>query len=145
MPTDPNSSKPRRVTEIRRDNPVALPPAHYQPAPHRISSHKVGKSGAIHIASLPRGANVNVVQVDEETFVVSSRPESDLRELAQNMPKTKASPFAKISLELRGLKHDFDQSQARIRRPYAGPLDLDIIDDETALAGADTSRSSRRR
>jgi len=136
------------VKKVRRKNAIgALPPAvaSVSAAVSQFSmvQRKVTKNGAISIASLRQGSKVNVLQIDELTFIVSGRPEAEVQELAATLPVQAPSPFAALSEKLRGKPHSGDPM--RIRHAFTGDIEVPSVDDETALAVANIRRAQRAR
>ena len=135
----------RKITEIRRDNAVVMTPpgqmfCRSQPAIIGVSTHRVGKSGSIHIKQLPRGANVTVAQVND-VFVVSVRPRNEVERIASRLPGSEPSALAALSAKIRGIKHG--DEEIRTRHSYTGIVKIESP--EAVLAGANLRRASRVR
>ena len=129
----PKKSVALRIARMRQDNSLASapPPAIYANAP--MKSRRVGKSGAVHIPELAHGVRVNYMQVDAETFVVSSRPESEVRAIASKMPTASPSPFAALSDSLRGRRFEFATSRDRVGF-HGAPRVAEASDDDVLVA-----------
>lgn len=103
----PKTDITRRLAGMRQDNPLvasAPPPAIRCDAP--VKNRRVAKNGSIYIAEFEAGIRVNVLRVDPETVVVSSRPEIEVRAIAASIPQAAASPYAALSASLRGRKFE---------------------------------------
>jgi hypothetical protein len=144
MPRDKHSADDR-VSRLRQENPLpatALPPACYAAAAD-VKLRRVGKSGAVHISGLPQGVNVKVLTVDQQTYMVSTRPEDEVREMAAKIPPVAMSPFAALSASLHGRKRNMETT--RVRGEYTGLAIVPPISDEQVLARADVQRAKRQR
>lgn len=136
----------RRIARMRRQNPLpaAAPPALYAHAPIMAKQRRVGKAGSVTIgAGLAQGVKVTVVELDRQTYIVSSRPMDEVQKIAAGMPRAAASPFAALSDSLKGRKHDL--SGTRQRGPYAGPITMPSASDEDVLRNANVQRTRRVR
>jgi len=156
--TDQDRAYAQRIARMRQHNflpAAAPPPAIYQRAipPAAVASErltlavkhrKVGKAGSVTIGSgLSPGIRVAVLELDRQTYVVSSRSEADLRKIVASVPRAVSSPFAILSESLRGRKHDL--SGARPRGSYTGPVEMPIVSDEDVLRDANVQRTRRVR
>jgi len=132
-----------RVARLRQDNAIAVPApqAVYSEAP--VRHRKVGKSGAVHIAGLAQGIRVNVLQVEPQTFVVSMRPEREIRELASTMPLAAQSKFAALADVIRG--RSYPTTVVRERGTYVGRIAVPPITDEDIVNDSDDTRTRRVR
>lgn len=136
------------LRKVRRKNAIgaAPPPAIIEPAPHErfaVIERTVTKNGAISIKGLRQGSKVNVLQIDDLTFMVSGRPPDEICRLAANIPVSAPSPFAAMSDQLRGQPHAVDAT--RLRHPFVGETVVPALSDDLALASGDLRRTQRLR
>lgn len=136
-------SDAQRLARLRQDNPIASapPPAIYADAP--VNNRKVAQNGSISMSEFAPGIRVNVVRIDGETVVVSSRPPGEVRVIAANMPKAASSPFSALSASVRGRK--FELATTRTHAAYAGPVRVPQVSDQEVFDASDTERTHRVR
>lgn len=150
-PREPGMTKPHGnpTKRVRQKNAIgaAPPPAIVHPYSHAdayaVIQRKVMTNGTISLSRLRQGSRVNVLQIDEQTFIVSSRPAHEVQQMAQQLPTPPQSPFAELSAQLRGQPHD--APEVRTRHEYTGPISVPSIVDDAALRRADLSKSQRSR
>jgi len=138
------------VKTIRQRNGIgtAPPPAITSPAPgaqgdYVFIQRKVQKGGTISLTRLTQGSRVNVVQLDDQTFVVSARPQSDVKKLLAHIPPSTPSPYAALSQQVQGRPHQVEE--IRVRHGYSGPISFPEISDEVAMALSSVERTRRVR
>lgn len=140
----PKKNIAQRLVRMRQDNPLvasAPPPAIHADAP--VKQRRVAKNGSIYISEFAFGVRVNVLRIDPETIVVSSRPEGEVRAIAASIPKGAASAFAALSASFRGRR--FELATTRTHSEYTGPVRLPVVNDEDVLDQSDTERTHRVR
>lgn len=127
--------------KIRQENPIgAAPPP---PIVAKVVSRRVNRDGGIAISrKLPQGTKINLIQISNETFLVSTLPADEVARIAETMPAPKPSRFAALSEKLRGLRHD-----AGVPRVMHAPADTAFVSltDEEALSRATLHRAQRVR
>jgi hypothetical protein len=133
----------KRIARMRQDNSFATAPpaAIFADAP--VKNRLVGKSGSLHIPELAKGVRVNYLQVNAETFVISSRSESELRTIAAGIPKESASPFASVSNMLRGRK--FELATSRDHATFQGSVKVPAVNDDELLKSVEIEPARRVR
>jgi hypothetical protein len=126
---------------VKKDHPIATPPPPF--VERAIFSRKVQKGGGISIRQLRQGTKVNLVQVDELTFLVSGRPPSEVQELVDRLPAAAASPYAALSAATRGVPNL--GTNQRVRANLSEEVTVKPIDEEAPQRGANLQRTTRSR
>lgn len=129
------------MKRIKKENPIAAAPP---PIVERVVvTRKVQKGGTVSIRSLRQGTRVNLLQIDEQTFLVSGLPATELHELAGQFPLPMSSPYAALSARIRGKLNAIDET--RVRTNTTPELDFQPLPDEKVLSIASLQRPSRKR
>lgn len=131
---------PKKI--VKKENPIASAPP---PIVERsIVTRRVQKGGAVSISqSLRQGTRVNLLQIDEQTFIVSGLPATELHELAGQFPSPASSPYAALSARIRGNLNTIQET--RVRRDAPSESDFQPLSDENVLRSANLQRTSRKR
>lgn len=125
---------------IRKDNPIAAAPP---PIVERvIVTRKVQKGGAISIGGLRQGTRVNLLQISEQTFLVSALPPDDLHKIAKTIPSPTPSPYAAISARVQGMENTL--REPRIRTGLADTK-FQPPDDAVVIRASNRQRTTRMR